>query len=151
MIKLKYDCKLGTEDLYIGLKNEILEINTDDDKSLYKELKNCSEEELKDYIVTMDDNCFCDLLLDYFSSKVLADNDFINNVEIFDVKNIKIVRDLKPRLVETSMKAREVMRVLDITRPTLCAYVKKGLIKIDSEVNGQYKYNRESVYKLKEK
>lgn len=154
MIKLKYDCKLGTEDLYIVLKNEVLEINpenSEDDKSLYKKLKNCSQEELKDYILTMNDECLCDLLLDYFSSKVLSDNDFLNNVEIFDVTNIKLVRDLKPHLVETSMKAKEVMRVLDITRPTLCAYVKKGLIKIDSEVNGQYKYNRESVYKLREK
>ena len=49
------------------------------------------------------------------------------------------------------MRAKEVMKILQITRPTLCAYVKKGLIKIDSEINGQYKYTRESVYKLMEK
>ena len=52
---------------------------------------------------------------------------------------------------EKYMRAKEVMKILQITRPTLCAYVKKGLIKIDSEINGQYKYNRESVYKLMEK
>ena len=99
----------------------------------------------------MSDDCLCELLLKYFSSKVLADNDFLNNVEIFDITNVKVVRDLKRHLEENSMKARDVMRVLNITRPTLCAYVKKGLIKIDSEINGQYKYNRESVYKLMEK
>ena len=154
MIKLKYDCKLGTEDLYIALKNQVSEIsseNINSDKSLYKELKNYSQEELKKFILEISDDSLCELLLEYFSSSVLADNDFLNNVELFDVTNIKIVRDLKPHLVETSMKAKEVMRVLDITRPTLCSYVKKGLIKIDSQINGQYKYNRESVYKLREK
>lgn len=47
-----------------------------------------------------------------------------------------------------SLKAEEVMEILHITRPTLCAYVKKGLIKIDEELNGQYKYNNSSVYAL---
>lgn len=46
------------------------------------------------------------------------------------------------------MKAKEVLKILDITRPTLCKYVKQGLIKIDSCINGQYRYNDESVYNL---
>ena len=46
------------------------------------------------------------------------------------------------------MKAKEVMAILQITRPTLCKYVKQGLIKIDAEINGQYRYNKESVYAL---
>ena len=46
------------------------------------------------------------------------------------------------------MKAKEVMKILQITRPTLCKYVKQGLIKIDSCINGQYRYNAESVYQL---
>ena len=46
------------------------------------------------------------------------------------------------------MKAKEVLKILDITRPTLCKYVKHGLIKIDSCINGQYRYNDESVYSL---
>ena len=46
------------------------------------------------------------------------------------------------------MKAKEVMKMLDISRPTLCRYVKQGLIKIDSVINGKYRYNRESVEKL---
>lgn len=46
------------------------------------------------------------------------------------------------------MKAKEVLEKLNITRPTLTKYVKEGLIKIDSEVNGQYNYNEDSVNKL---
>ncbi len=46
------------------------------------------------------------------------------------------------------MKAKEVMKLLDISRPTLYRYVKQGLIKVDAEINGQYRYNDESVYAL---
>ena len=46
------------------------------------------------------------------------------------------------------MKAKEVLELLNITRPTLCKYVKQGLIKIDSVINNQYRYNAESVYSL---
>lgn len=46
------------------------------------------------------------------------------------------------------MKAKEVMKVLQITRPTLCKYVKQGLIKIDACINGQYRYNDASVFSL---
>ena len=46
------------------------------------------------------------------------------------------------------MRAKEVLDILGITRPTLCKYVKQGLIKIDSCINGQYRYNRESVTEL---
>ena len=46
------------------------------------------------------------------------------------------------------MRAKEVMKVLGICRQTLCNYVKQGKIKIDSVINGQYRYNEESVYAL---
>lgn len=46
------------------------------------------------------------------------------------------------------MRAKEVLKILGITRPTLCKYVKQGIIKVDSIVNGQYRYNAESVYKI---
>ena len=46
------------------------------------------------------------------------------------------------------MRAKEVLELLHITRPTLCKYVKQGLIKVDAVINGQYRYNPESVYKL---
>jgi hypothetical protein len=48
-----------------------------------------------------------------------------------------------------SLKAAEVMSMLNISRPTLCHYVKKGLITIDSNYTGkQYRYNKESVLAL---
>ena len=46
------------------------------------------------------------------------------------------------------MKAKEVLQMLNISRPTLSRYVKQGLIKVDSIINGKYRYNRESVEKL---
>lgn len=48
----------------------------------------------------------------------------------------------------SGLKAGQVLDILGITRVTLCNYVKQGLIKIDSEVNGRYRYNRDSVYAL---
>ena len=46
------------------------------------------------------------------------------------------------------MKAKEVMKLLQISRPTLSRYVKQGLIKVDAIINGKYRYNAESVYQL---
>lgn len=47
-----------------------------------------------------------------------------------------------------TMRAKEVMQILGISRPTLCKYVKQGLIKVDSVINKQYRYNADSVYAL---
>ena len=44
------------------------------------------------------------------------------------------------------MKAKEVLRILQITRPTLCKYVKEGIIKADKLPNGTYNYDENSVY-----
>lgn len=50
-----------------------------------------------------------------------------------------------------TLKAGEVMNILNITRVTLCHYVKRGLIEIDTNyTGGQYRYNYDSVMKLKE-
>ena len=46
------------------------------------------------------------------------------------------------------MKAKDVMKALAISRATLYRYVKAGIIKVDSEINGQYRYNAESVFTL---
>jgi predicted site-specific integrase-resolvase len=46
------------------------------------------------------------------------------------------------------MRAKEVMKTLGICRRTLARYVKSGLIKIDITVNGQHRYNADSVYAL---
>lgn len=46
------------------------------------------------------------------------------------------------------MKAKEVLKILNITRPTLSKYVKTGKILVDAKINGQYIYNDESVNAL---
>lgn len=54
---------------------------------------------------------------------------------------------INTKKLNDSMKAGDVMKVLNITRQTLCHYVKNGLIKIDTNYTGkQYRYNKESVY-----
>ena len=45
------------------------------------------------------------------------------------------------------MKGKKVLKLLQITRPTLCSYVKKGIIKTKKLPNGFYEYDEESVYK----
>lgn len=44
------------------------------------------------------------------------------------------------------MKAKDVLKILQITRPTLSKYVKDGTIQTRSKHNGQYVYDDESVY-----
>ena len=46
------------------------------------------------------------------------------------------------------MKAKEVLELLQITRPTLTKYVKEGLIEVTTLPNGRYDYSKESVYKI---
>ena len=43
------------------------------------------------------------------------------------------------------MKANEVLKLLNITRPTLCSYVKKGYIKAIKTPTGVYNYDEDSV------
>ena len=45
------------------------------------------------------------------------------------------------------MKCKQVLKLLQITRPTLSHYVKNGKIKASMQINGQYVYDDESVYK----
>ena len=47
------------------------------------------------------------------------------------------------------MKAEKVLRILNITRATLCKYVKSGRIYVKSLQNGLYSYDDESVYQMK--
>lgn len=44
------------------------------------------------------------------------------------------------------MKAKEVLKLLNISRPTLCKYVKLGIIKTTLKGNGLYDYDEDSVY-----
>ena len=44
------------------------------------------------------------------------------------------------------MRAGEALKVLRVTRQTLCSYVRNGLIKADRLPSGQYEYLDESVF-----
>ena len=46
------------------------------------------------------------------------------------------------------MTAKEVLRILQITRPTLTKYVKDGSVKVTVKGNGRYDYDADSVYKM---
>jgi predicted site-specific integrase-resolvase len=46
------------------------------------------------------------------------------------------------------MKAKEVLKVLRVTRPTLTSYVKNGRVKVKKLPNGYYDYDEDSVFKL---
>ena len=46
------------------------------------------------------------------------------------------------------MKAREVIKILQICRQTLCSYHKKGLIRSETLPSGKYSYNEEDVFKI---
>lgn len=46
------------------------------------------------------------------------------------------------------MKAAKVLKLLQISRPTLTTYVKKEWLAVKKLPNGQYDYDEESVYKL---
>ena len=46
------------------------------------------------------------------------------------------------------MKANKVLSLLQISRPTLTAYIKREWVTVTKQLNGQYNYNEDSVYKL---
>ena len=145
MIRFIFDLKIGTgEDFYLVSKNERI------DKDV--ELENFSsmnQEELVKYLTdVLDYDMTHDYIEDFFSDSLIHDKSFIDKVDILDISNVRIKKIGKPSARSNSMKAAEVMKLLDITRPTLCKYVKEGKIKTDACVNGQYRYNKESVYAL---
>jgi len=47
-----------------------------------------------------------------------------------------------------NMTAKDVLRILQITRPTLTKYVKEGKLKVTTKGNGRYDYDADSVYKM---
>lgn len=55
---------------------------------------------------------------------------------------------MKYRKRGDNMKAKEVLQVLQISRPTLVRYVKNGKLKVTVKSNGQYDYDVDSVYKM---
>ncbi|MBB4074196.1 putative site-specific integrase-resolvase [Anoxybacillus voinovskiensis] len=52
------------------------------------------------------------------------------------------------RKVVIPIKAKEVLELLQLSRPTLTKYVKEGGIKVNILPNGRYDYDKDSVYKL---
>lgn len=46
------------------------------------------------------------------------------------------------------MKCKQVIKLLNVTHPTLCSYVKKGKLKVKRQVNGFYDYDDDSVFAL---
>ena len=148
MIRFIFDLKIGTgEDFYLVSKNERIEHDVDEDE--WEEFSNMNQEELARYVTELFDcDMICDHIEDFFSDALIHDRSFIDKVDILDISNVRIKKIGKSSERSSSMKAAEVMKLLDITRPTLCKYVKEGKIKTDACVNGQYRYNKESVYAL---
>ena len=46
------------------------------------------------------------------------------------------------------MKAKEVLRLLRISRQTLTKYVKDGLIEVETLPNGRYEYNEKKCIQI---
>ena len=145
MIRFIFDLKIGTgEDFYLVSKNERI----DQDAEL-ENFSSMNQEELAKYLLDLlDYDMTHDYVEDFFSDSLIHDRSFIDKVDILDISNVRIKKIGKSSKRSSSMKAAEVMKLLNITRPTLCKYVKEGKIKTDACVNGQYRYNKESVYAL---
>ena len=143
MIRFIFDLKIGTgEDFYLVSKNERI----DQDIEL-ENFSSMNQEELARYLLDLLDMTH-DYIEEFFSDSLIHDRSFIDKVDILDISNVRIKKIGKSSKRSSSMKAAEVMKLLGITRPTLCKYVKEGKIKTDACVNGQYRYNKESVYAL---
>ena len=143
MIRFIFDLKIGTgEDFYLVSKNERIDQDVE-----FENFSNMNQEELARYLLDLLDMTH-DYIEEFFSDSLIHDKSFIDKVDILDISNVRIKKISKSSSRSSSMKAAEVMKLLDITRPTLCKYVKEGKIKTDACVNGQYRYNKESVYAL---
>lgn len=46
------------------------------------------------------------------------------------------------------MKAKEALQILGVSRETLSRYVKQGRVKVTVRENGQYNYDRDSIYRM---
>ena len=143
MIRFIFDLKIGTgEDFYLVSKNERIDQDIE-----FENFSSMNQEELARYLLDLLDMTH-DYVEEFFSDSLIHDRSFIDKVDILDISNVRIKKIGKSSNRSSSMKAAEVMKLLGITRPTLCKYVKEGKIKTDACVNGQYRYNKESVYSL---
>ena len=75
-------------------------------------------------------------------------------LELLDLMENWLLSDEQEGYVEQPelLRAGEVMNMLGITRPTLCSYVKRGLIKVKENLTtkskASYLYYKEDVLKL---
>lgn len=179
MLKLKYDVKCGWNQLYIVEKDIETDISFlvgkgDDGCVNYAKTEKKFYEKYKDRHDSK-------LIYEFGLEDIIYDKEYYTetfflevykNIKslptIFKVLNINIIwngfedgkradalysavscEDLK-RL--NTLRAGEVMDMLNISRNTLCSYVKKGLIKIDPNYKGkQYRYLADSVVALRDK
>lgn len=73
---------------------------------------------------------------------------FDNAILYFKLKEHDNIKLMEKHLGSASLKAKDVMSILGISRQTLSTYVKQGLVKVDSTINGKYRYNKDSVFAL---
>ena len=176
MIKLKYDVKCGWNQLYIVEKDLEMDITNlvipDDDiiaqivsddleyvkpteQEIYDSLKGLSDKQLLDTLINdfgIDYSIFSDR--EYYAHTYFKDYCKKENClpGIFEMSNIDVLlvdNDPSSPNYVPPLRASEVMSILNITRQTLTSYVKRGLIKLESNPNGkQYRYNAKSVYSL---
>ena len=75
--------------------------------------------------------------------------DIFDNAVLYFKTRDKIYAAIEQQYADVkSLKAKDVMEILDISRRTLSRYVEAGTVLIDSNINGKYRYNKESVFKL---
>ncbi len=175
MLQLKYDVKCGWNQLYIIEKDCEMDITDlvipDDDiveqikadepeyikpteQEIYDSLKGLSNKQLIDtlinafgidYYILYDRETYVHT---YFAEIFKQEGIYPGIFEINNAELLLIDNDKRKEEQNISLRASEVMSILNITRPTLTAYVKRGLIKIDKIINKQYRYNLKSVHAL---
>ena len=80
--------------------------------------------------------------------RTIAPDIFDNAVLYFKIK-ATVYNVIEQQYADVkSLKAKDVMEILEISRRTLSRYVSDGKIIIDSNINGKYRYNKDSVFKL---
>jgi hypothetical protein len=172
MLNLIYNIKCGFKDLYVKENNVVEDLSSWvdilNDSLLPGEIKFTEEELYEQYhddVETLLDELFygaTDLIWEatmlrysktFFKHICYADPKKAFIPDFCDLTNFRIVLEddvaVNPIEHKESLKASEVMALLNISRPTLCHYVKRGLIKVDTNYTGkQYRYNKDSVLSL---
>lgn len=166
MLKLIYDIRCGFKQLYMTEKDCEFELDfmfedsSDNTKDFYDSCSDLTQSELEDIFESngilgiIEETTEETYAHSYFEEICFEDPDHPFVPGFTKIYNLRLAYDANDktyaRRESSSMKAKDVMAVLGISRQTLCNYVKKGLIKVDSNYSGkQYRYDRESVLFLK--